>query len=161
MDHNFLKHSIHKRTQDFIELDLDNNLLPSITRPTRITKNSATLLYNIIVNQCLITNSESRIVIDDISDHLPSIIKFKDMLQKDKTAKIVTSRNLNDKTLHKLNNMLMKINWSTVITENVDESFDSFHDLLLWTIDLHAPIVTRKLSHKSYRQEPWLSPSLL
>ena len=44
MDHNldFLKHSIHKRTHDFIELNLDNNLLPSITRPTRITKSSAT-----------------------------------------------------------------------------------------------------------------------
>ena len=40
MDHNldFLKHSVHKRTQDFIELNLDNNLLPSITQPTRITK---------------------------------------------------------------------------------------------------------------------------
>ena len=28
-------------------------------------------------------------------------------------------------------------------------------------IDSHAPIVARKLSHKSYRREPWISPSLL
>ena len=42
MDHNldFLKHSLHKRTHDFIELNLDNSLIPSITRPTRITKSS-------------------------------------------------------------------------------------------------------------------------
>ena len=46
MDHSldFLKHSIHKRSHDFIELNWDNNLIPSITRPTRITKSSATLI---------------------------------------------------------------------------------------------------------------------
>ena len=65
MDHNldFLKHSIHKRTQNFIELNLDNNLIPSITRPTRITKSSATLIDNIMISQGLMINSESRIII--------------------------------------------------------------------------------------------------
>ena len=163
MDHNldFLKHSIHKRTHDFIELNLDNKLLPSITRPTRITNNSATLIDNIIVSQCLLANSESRIVIDDISDHLPSIVKFDEMLQKDKASKFVTSRNLNEKNLQKITDTLTRTNWSEVITENVDESFDSFHDLLLRTLDHYAPIVTRKLSSKNFRREPWLNPSLL
>ena len=143
MDHNldFLKHSIHKRTQDFIELNLDNNLLPSITRPTRITKSSATLIDNIIVSQSLMANCKSRIVIDDISDHLPSIVKFDEMLQKCKTSKLVTSRNLNERSLQKISDSLTRTNWSEVITENVDESFDSFHDLLLKTLDRYAPTV--------------------
>ena len=163
MDHNldFLKHSTHKRTQDFIELNLDNNLIPSITRPTRITKSSATLIDNIMVSQGLSINSESRIIIDDISDHLPSVVKFSDLLQRMKTSKIITSRNLTDKTLQKINKNLMRTNWPMVITENVNDSFDTFHDLLLKTIDIHAPIVTRKLSNKSFRREPWLSASLL
>ena len=90
MDHNmdFLKHSVHKRTHDFIELNLDDNLLPSITRPTRITKSSATLIDNIIVSQSLLTKGDSRIIIDDISDHLPSLVKFNDLLQKTKTSKL-------------------------------------------------------------------------
>ena len=163
MDHNldFLKHSVHKRTQDFIELNLDNNLLPSITRPTRITKSSATLIDNIIVSQSLMANCKSRIVIDDISDHLPSIVKFDEMLQKCKTSKLVTSRNLNERTLQKISDSLTRTNWSDVITENVDESFDSFHDLLLKTLDKYAPTVTRKLSNKNFRCEAWLNPSLL
>ena len=163
MDHNldFLKHSIHKRTQDFIELNLDNNLIPSITRPTRITKSITTLIDNIMVSQGLTINSESRIIIDDISDHLPSVVKFKDLLQKMKTSQIITSRNLTDKALQKINDSLMRTNWSTVITENVTDSFDTFHDLLLKTIDRHALIMTRKLGSKSYRREPWLSASLL
>ena len=153
MDHNldFLKHSIHKRTQDFIELNLDNNLIPSITRPTRITKSSATLIDNIMVSQSLMINSESRIIIDDINDHLPSVVKLKDLLQKMKTSKIIMSRNLTDKALKKINDSLMRTNWSTVITENVNDSFDIFHDLLLRTIDRHALIMTRKLGSKSYR----------
>ena len=163
MDHNldFLKHSTHKRTQDFIELNLDNNLIPSITRPTRITKSSATLIDNIMVSQGLSINSESRIIIDDISDHLPSVVKFNDLLQRTKTSKTITSRNLTDKALQKINKNLMRTNWLTVITENVNDSFDTFHDLLLKTIDIHAPIVTRKLSNKSFRREPWLSASIL
>ena len=163
MDHNldFLKHSIHKRTQDFIELNLDNNLLPSITRTTRITKSSATLIDNIIVSQSLMANCKSRIVIDDISDHLPSIVKFDEMLQKCKTSKLVTSRNLNERSLQKISDSLTRTNWSEVITENVDESFDSFHDLLLKTLDRYTPTVTRKLSNKNFRREAWLNPSLL
>ena len=163
MDHNldFLKHSVHKRTQDIIELNLDNNLLPSITRPTRITKSSATRIDNIIVSQSLMANCKSRIVIDDISDHLPSIVKFDEMLQKCKTSKLVTSRNLNERTLQKISDSLMRINWSEVITENVHESFDSFYDLLLKTLDRYAPTVTRKLSSKNFRHEAWLNSSLL
>ena len=163
MDHNldFLKHSVHKRTQDFIELNLDNNLLPSITRQTRITKSSATLIDNIIVSQSLMANCESRIVIDDISDHLPSIVKFDEMLQKCKTSKLVTSRNLNERTLQKISDSLTRTNWSEFITESVDESFDSFHDLLLKTLDRYAPTLTRKLSYKNFRREAWLNPSLL
>ena len=41
--------------------------------------------------------------------------------------KTVTSGKLDDKTLKKLNNSLISQNWASVITENVDESFTSFH----------------------------------
>ena len=114
-----------------------------------------------MISQGLMTNSESRIIIDDISDHLPCVVKLKNLLHKMKTPKIITSRNLTDKVLKKINDSLMRTNWSAVITENVNDSFDKFHDLLLKTIDRHAPIVTRKLSSKSFRREPWLSASLL
>ena len=52
LDHNldFLKSDRHNPTNDFIEKVLDLNLLPTITRPTRITKNTATLIDNILVD---------------------------------------------------------------------------------------------------------------
>ena len=40
IDHNmdFLKSDKHPQTQEFLELNLDSDLKPTITRPTRITK---------------------------------------------------------------------------------------------------------------------------
>ena len=43
----------------------------------------------------------------------------------------------------------------------MDESFDSFHKILLGTLDYHAPLVTRKLNKNTYRKEPWITPSIL
>ena len=46
MDHNLdlLKSMIHKHTQDFLDLNFNENLLPCITCPTCITKTTATLI---------------------------------------------------------------------------------------------------------------------
>ena len=43
MDHNLdlLKSSSYSETQEFIDTNFDNNILPCITRPTRITKSTA------------------------------------------------------------------------------------------------------------------------
>ena len=40
LDHNLdlIKHAKHRVTNEFIELNLDNQLLPTVTKPTRITR---------------------------------------------------------------------------------------------------------------------------
>ena len=42
MDHNLdlIKSDKHQPTKEFIEINLENELIPTITKPTRITKNS-------------------------------------------------------------------------------------------------------------------------
>ena len=49
LDHNLdlLKCNIHKNTNKVLELNLNNNILQSITRPTHITKTTATLIDTI------------------------------------------------------------------------------------------------------------------
>ena len=58
MDHNFdlLKSSDHKQTQYFLDTLLNKELFPTITRPTRITHHSATLIDNIFVSMNLHKN---------------------------------------------------------------------------------------------------------
>ena len=83
LDHNmdFLKSAEHTLTSEFIQSNLDFGLVPMITRLTRITHSSATLIDNIIVSQNLCGRYSSSVLINDISDHLltaciiPSLIR--------------------------------------------------------------------------------------
>ena len=78
LDHNLdlLKQSRHPKTREFLECILDLNLLPTITKPTRISKTSATLIDNILLSKNLQPEFESLIIIDDLSDHLPCVTLF-------------------------------------------------------------------------------------
>ena len=79
LDHNldFLKADKHHATNDFIQNNLDFGLIPTITRPTHITNTSATLIDNIIVSQNLCGSYTSSILINDTSDHLPTVCILK------------------------------------------------------------------------------------
>src|SRR6476469_6321869 len=68
-----LKSDQHADTEEFLNTLLSFSFLPTITRPTRITENTSTLLDNIFAN-CFENVSSSHIVYDDISDHLPTIL---------------------------------------------------------------------------------------
>ena len=69
---NLLSSDKHGPTQDFADLMYSHSLFPSITKPTRVTNKSATLIDNIFCNK-LIDNHIvlSGILYTDISDHLP------------------------------------------------------------------------------------------
>ena len=55
MDHNMnlLKSHEHCKTQQFLDLILEYELVPTITRPTRITNSKATLIDNIFLSKLL------------------------------------------------------------------------------------------------------------
>ena len=76
LDHNLdlLKSSMHTQTQQFLEATLENSLIPTITKPTRVTHSSATLIDNIFLKSELHETHQSKILIDNISDHYPSLL---------------------------------------------------------------------------------------
>ena len=79
MDHNLdlLKINSHKKTEEFLECYLENGLIRQITKPTHITQMSATLIDNVMISKKLCGYTESRILIDDISDHMVSLVTLK------------------------------------------------------------------------------------
>ena len=84
LDHNldFLKSDKHSTINDFIQNNLDFGLIPTITRPTRITKNTAILIDNIFVSQNLCGSYVSSILINDTSDHLPTACVLSELRKK-------------------------------------------------------------------------------
>ena len=87
MDHNMdlLKSEAHTPTREFLETLHDENLFLAITRPSRITQTSATLIDNVFLSEILYRQFDSALLIRDISDHLPSLVLIKQTKLMDKT----------------------------------------------------------------------------
>ena len=134
LDHNldFLKADLHKNTMKFIESTLDSNLIPVITKPTRITKSSATLIDNIFLSNNLIGHQVSGIVCNDMSDHLLCLVSIENMKCSKREPLQITSRKINDKTIKDLKTSLEKTDWNKIIVgNNVSENFEYFHSKLM------------------------------
>lgn len=57
-------------TDEFINIMYGMTLYPKITRPSRVTTHSATLIDNIFTND-IENNTVSGLLLNDFSDHLP------------------------------------------------------------------------------------------
>ena len=69
---NLMNYQSHNLTGEFLDMMYSNTFFPLITRPTRITSHSATLIDKIFQNS-LETNLLSSLLFTDISDHLPNL----------------------------------------------------------------------------------------
>ena len=69
-----LKEKTHKPISDFLSTIYSYSFFPTINKPTRITRTSATIIDNIITNNS-IANHQSGIFVADISDHLPIFVQ--------------------------------------------------------------------------------------
>ena len=133
------------------------NLLPVITKPTRV---SATLIDNIFVSNRLQHSINSGVIITDISNHFPCILTANNFNQsKDRKTKI-TKRKLNKENLDKIKKDIGNIDWGTEIkNQDVNNAFEKFHDKLLEILNLHAPERTVYLKEKR-TNKPWISKNL-
>ena len=154
LDHNLdlIKHAKHRVTNEFIELNLDNQLLPTITKPTRITRSTATLLDNIIIGRAYQTDHEFSIVVSDMSDHLPCLLKINNPSLFMKSPTRVTTRGLNYEKINKLNYKLKQIDWNEKLeNRTVNEQYTKFQDTLVNSIDEVAPYHTITISSNKCR----------
>ena len=163
MDHNldFLKSHIHKKTQQFINSNLDHDLFPVITRATRITHTSATLIDNIFLDSRSTRQTFNKILVDDISDHLPSVAILENLNPTKHKRVEITSRDIRPKQIDSLKENLTSLPNSTIITGNTNKQFDTVHKIILESLETHCPIRTHFVNNNKFRKEPWLTSGLL
>ena len=159
LDHNLdlLKQASHRKTQDFIETTLDNSLLPTITKPTRINKSSATLIDNIIISQKLQAGYSSSILLSNLSDHLPCHVEIHEFYAIKSEATKIKKRKLNKENLEKISQEINNTDWeSTLAPKNATDSFDTVHSKIMCIVDKFAPerevIIRNKRNNK-----PWIT----
>ena len=163
MDHNLdlLKSARHNVTQEFIECNAKYELTPTITRPTRITRHSATLIDNIFVSNNFLGKYQSTIIVDDLSDHLPCVTIIENEINTKMSKKKIVSRDLRPKNITKLKQELQMLEYGDESTRDTNQYFEAFHSDLCRIIDKNCPIKERMIPAHKFRVVPWLTSGLL
>ena len=163
IDHNMdlLKASRHTNTQKFLDYNLEINLLPVITKPTRITNSSATLIDNIFISNKLQQDYNSGIIISDLSDHLPTALRLNNVKHDMKQPQIITYRKITTENIKKLNEELKEHNLEEILEPlGTDEAFHVLQNVLKMHMDKHMPMITKKVSYKQQKKEAWITKGI-
>ena len=150
----------HNTSQEFIDTMLSATFLPLITKPTRVTNHSATLIDNIFCNVNPLP--ESGIVLSDLSDHYPIYTLFSRSSITTKNNTKERFRKITPQNLENLKNDLDTADWSEVYdTEDTNLSYEKFIQTITSYLDKHIPFVKKKSNYKKVPRLPWISKSLL
>ena len=163
LDHNLdlLKANYHKPTQSFLENVLSNQHVPCITRPTRITKSSATLIDNILVSRDIYNSTKCGIAIRDLSDHFPCVMTWPNIIKNKKNNISFNVKKLDQKHVSALQDEL-KCDWQILeMTEDANDTYQLFHSKLENAINKFTEEKTVKISYKKIIKEPWLTKGII
>lgn len=150
----------HKPTANFIDVMFSMNMYPLITKPTRITAHSATLIDNIFTN--IIDESIiSGLLFNDISDHLPVFMVHEANNLKNKNRNSFTyKRVITEQSKLAFKNDLAAQTWENVIIEqDVNRAYNSFVETFIRLYNKNCPI--KKYKKNDCAKTPWMTKGLL
>ena len=159
VDHNMdlLKASKHKHTQNFLDHNFEEDLLPTITKLTRISKNCTTLLDNIFIRR-LQSSFACGIIVTDLSDHLPTLLSLKNIRPEVKLQRTITYRKITKESIQSMDEEHSSYNWSELLKEmNTEDSFNTLHVAVVVAFNTHMPERTKKIGNKTPKSEPWMT----
>ena len=156
---NLINMDKHSPTQDFVDTLLEHGMIPTISKPTRVTKSSATLIDNIFTN--LVKNSSSvfsGLLYTDLTDHFPVFfIDTSTSLEQDES--IIRKRVYSDININKFNQRLSKVDWTSVLTaKDAQKAYSSFHDIMSKLYNECFPLKEFKLGYLT--RKPWLTEGM-
>ena len=156
---NPLNHDSHIHTGECIDLLSTYSFLPRVTRPTRVTASTASLIDILTNNVDNIVHSDQEILVTDVTDHYPvfhihriptvqevEVYMMKLIVSvKNKQAFIIQS--------------IADTDWSEIYNVTSTEiAFTAFHKKLMDLLTKYFPKV--KVKKKYHYRKPWLSEAL-
>ena len=157
----YLRVNSHTNTANFLNSNLSNGIIPSITKPTRITRNTATLIDNIYIKCQSAYNSKSAILVSDISDHFPCILLLDKEVKRSKNPIVVKKRKITNHVINQIKESLTNFNWSILENLDVNDAYKTLSTKIEKLLDQFAPICSVKVPNKNIINEPWMTPGLL
>ena len=155
---NLLKYNKDKQTSEYLDMLLSLGFMPIITKPTRITDHTATLIDHIYTNtpEKLI---ESGICLADISDHLPVFCTMANTLPTNNEPRFFRDfRHFNEEAFHQ---DLIAVGFKTLISNDANESISAIVSKLRAITDCHAPLRKASKRQRKRLERPWITKAIM
>ena len=157
-NYDLLKSHTHQPTQDFVDSIYTNGFIPTITKPTRVTHASSTLIDNIFVRLPSINKHSSFVVTDGMSDHYPCFLSYQIVTDcYDKSNIKIEKRKITDEIMLKVQQDLLFENWSILYHLSVDNLYEFLINKITDKLDKHAlkKVICVRACDKF--REPWMT----
>ena len=151
----------NKQVIKLIDSMYECEIMPMITKPTHVTKTSATLIDQIYVSNKVFQLSSSEIVIDNTSDHYPCILKTKLKSDTEHKGKVIKGRNMSIENIDKLVMYLNQFKWDSLNMFSANEAYENFLLVVECGLDKFIPEEEKFVKPNKILTEPWMTTSLL
>ena len=150
----------HDQTNDFLEAQFSFGLLPVITKPTRVTPTSATLIDHIWVKN----KSEQHvagIILSHISDHYPTFY-VQHINTGKQSLKPYKTRKMDKDAQNSFKSLLATANFESVLNnDNPEAAFHNFFSIYNSAAELAFPEITVRPKKHTFAHSLWMTPGLL
>ena len=155
-----LKINENKFISEYIDTLFSFGFLQIVTKPTRISTNSATLIDHILTNSPA-ESFETFLLCWQISDHFPLIHNLTFKKSKPKQLKIKT-RNFSATNVERFKKAIQNYKWDHVTAEACPQlAFTNFSNTLNNFIDIFFPETVNKFNRNINKIEPWMTAGIL
>ena len=158
-DHNLdlIRSNKHLPTLKFVENLSLQGLIATISRPTRVTHHSSTLIDNIFCGGQSIMDCESFVLQEHISDHSPCVLRLDKFFKHQNGDQIIVKRKLSDGKLLHLNQLLLFHDWMQMLRHDANLGYDYLIAVITKYLDEVAPKREILVTQKELFREPWMS----
>ena len=156
-NYDLFKTNFDNRTSHFYDTLSSLSYVPLITKPTRISNNTFSIIDNIFLSHP--ANCTSGILTFDVSDHLPIFLLLNDFFLSKNNSKTITYRLINEQTLASLFNSFSTLDFSFIYTDDINTAIAKLDHLILQEYFKFCPIRNKVLSSKDL-QKPWINRAL-
>ena len=158
-----LKYNTMESIRKFYQTFENQNIIPLINRPTRVTNNTASIIDNILSNNY--NNSKNYIICNSITDHF---LIIKSIQKTDITYKNTTNtyhrRKFNTDNINHFSNKLINEDWSHILnTNNTIDKWNKFFNKIDNIFNESFPnkkYTLKKDKKKDTNASPWIDDEI-
>ena len=156
-----LQYNVYPAVNELLELLLSNMFSPMITKPTRITHSTCTLIDNVYVRTKRYKICTSAVICDNMSDHNPCYVNLNIKTDSNNKQSFYSTRSLNEEKISNITTKLLNHRWDSFYELlNVDTAYNYIVKTIQNVLNVVAPVKYRRQSTLKSFTEPWMSVKL-